>query len=259
LYPHQTKRLKRVRAIKAKERAMRALVIQDDPIAIRLMDMILENEGIAFERARTGGEGIELARLYDFDIVLIDLRRSAATSCDVVRQLRGSRVGTPVLILSGLGEPSEKVKGLAAGADDYLTLPFNRDELLARMRAIVRRAKGHSRSTLTTGRLVLDIDARTAEVDGQPLHLTGKEYSVLELLALRRGTVLTKEMFLDHLYGGMDEPEVKIIDVFVCKLRKKIAALNRGEHYIETVWGRGYGLRDPRRADPPAERRAAVA
>ena len=131
------------------------------------------------------------------------------------------------------------------GADDFLTKPFDRRELIARIQAIVRRAKGHSESVIRTGKLTVNLDSRTVEVEGQPLHLTGKEYGILELLSLRKGTTLTKEMFLNHLYGGMDEPELKIIDVFICKLRKKLAAVLGNESYIQTVWGRGYVLRDP--------------
>ncbi|MEK9844610.1 response regulator transcription factor, partial [Thalassospira sp.] len=147
--------------------------------------------------------------------------------------------------LSGLTETEDKVKGLGFGADDYLTKPFDKVELLARIQAIVRRSRGHAQSMISTGKLNVNLDARTVDVDGSPLHLTGKEYGILELLSLRKGTTLTKEMFLNHLYGGMDEPELKIIDVFVCKLRKKIQSATKGDNYIHTVWGRGYVLRDP--------------
>src|SRR5438445_590741 len=153
--------------------------------------------------------------------------------------------------LSGLAELDHKIKGLGFGADDFLTKPFDRRELIARIQAIVRRSKGHSESTIRTGKLVVNLDTRVVSVDDQPVHLTGKEYGILELLSLRKGTTLTKEMFLNHLYGGMDEPELKIIDVFVCKLRKKLAQATGGKHYIETVWGRGYVLRDPIEAPPP--------
>jgi two-component system cell cycle response regulator CtrA len=108
----------------------------------------------------------------------------------------------------------------------------------------VRRSKGHAQSVIQTGDLVVNLDTKTVEVNGVRLHLTGKEYQMLELLALRKGTTLTKEMFLNHLYGGMDEPEIKIIDVFICKLRKKLSLACGGENYIETVWGRGYVLRE---------------
>ncbi|WP_159710011.1 response regulator transcription factor, partial [Geminicoccus flavidas] len=152
---------------------------------------------------------------------------------------------TPILILSGKQDIDDKVRGLATGADDYITKPFARAELIARIQAVVRRAKGHAESTIVTGRMVVNLDTRLIEIDGTRLHVTAKEYSILELLSLRKGTTLTKEMFLDHLYGGIDEPELKIIDVFICKLRKKIAAVTGGDHYIETVWGRGYVLKEP--------------
>ena len=126
-----------------------------------------------------------------------------------------------------------------------MTKPFHRDELVARIHAVVRRSKGHSQSVIRTGKLAVNLDAKTVEVDGARVHLTGKEYAMLELLSLRKGTTLTKEMFLNHLYGGMDEPELKIIDVFICKLRKKLSSACGGENYIEAVWGRGYVLREP--------------
>ena len=152
---------------------------------------------------------------------------------------------TPVLILSGINEMDSKVRSFGFGADDYVTKPFHREELTARIHAVVRRSKGHSQSVIRTGKLAVNLDAKTVEVDGARVHLTGKEYAMLELLSLRKGTTLTKEMFLNHLYGGMDEPELKIIDVFICKLRKKLSMACEGENYIETVWGRGYVLREP--------------
>ena len=164
---------------------------------------------------------------------------------EVLRSLRVSKVRTPILILSGLASTVDKVKGLGIGADDYLTKPFHKDELVARIHAIVRRSKGHSQSVIQTGELVVNLETKTVEVDGARVHLTGKEYQMLELLSLRKGTPLTKEMFLNHLYGGMDEPEPKIIDVFICKLRRKLANACNGKNFVETVWGRGHVLRDP--------------
>ena len=164
---------------------------------------------------------------------------------EVLRTLRVAKVKTPILILSGLAGIEDKVKGLGFGADDYLTKPFHKDEMVARIHAIVRRSKGHAQSGITTGDLIVNLDQKTVEVSGARVHLTNKEYQMLELLALRKGTTLTKEMFLNHLYGSMDEPEIKIIDVFICKLRKKLANASQGRNYIETVWGRGYVLREP--------------
>lgn len=224
---------------------MRALVVEDDPVSTRLIEAALRSENIVFEPTDRGEDGIELAKLYDFDIIVLDLGLPDMDGYDVVRRLRAARVETPVLILSSAGETVDKVRGLTCGADDYITKPFNRSEFIARIQAIVRRSKGHSDSIIKTGKLMVNMDARSVEVDGRRLHVTGKEYAILELLSLRKGTTLTKEMFLDHLYGGMDEPELKIIDVFICKLRKKIAYASGGQHYIETVWGRGYVLKDP--------------
>ena len=175
---------------------------------------------------------------------------------DVLKKLRTAKVGTPVLILSGMSEMDSKVRALGFGADDYVTKPFHRDELVARIHAIVRRSKGHSQSVIRTGKIAVNLDAKTVEVDGSRVHLTGKEYAMLELLSLRKGTTLTKEMFLNHLYGGMDEPELKIIDVFICKLRKKLSLACGGANYIETVWGRGYVLRDSDADDVPRSRSA---
>ncbi|MBL8660884.1 MAG: response regulator transcription factor [Rhodospirillales bacterium] len=223
---------------------MRVLLIEDDP-SVRLgTETMLKSEGLVVDATDLGEDGLEIAKLYDYDIILLDLMLPDMDGMELLRRLRHARVATPVLILSGLGQPENKVRGLGGGADDYLTKPFDRGELIARIHAIVRRSKGHAEPTIRTGKVTLNLAARTVDVEGRPLHLTGKEYGILELLSLRKGTTLTKEMFLNHLYGGMDEPELKIVDVFICKLRKKLAQATGGEHYIETVWGRGYVLRE---------------
>ncbi|NQV20432.1 MAG: response regulator transcription factor [Rhodospirillales bacterium] len=223
---------------------MRALLIEDDTATSRSIELILNAEGISNYTTDLGEEGLDLGKLYDYDIIILDLNLPDMHGYEVLKKLRLSKVDTPILILSGMVEPNNKVKGLTFGADDYLTKPFNKEELIARIHAIVRRSQGHSESIIRTGTLSVNLDTKTVEMGGKRVHLTGKEYSMLELLSLRKGTTLTKKMFLNHLYGGMDEPELKIIDVFICKLRKKLAALNDGIHYIETVWGRGYVLRD---------------
>jgi len=162
-----------------------------------------------------------------------------------LRSLRSAKIHTPILILSGLAGIEDKIKGLGLGADDYLSKPFHKDELVARIHALVRRSQGHADSVITIGDLVVNLETRNVELYGQTLYLTGKEYQMLELLALRNGSTLTKEMFLNHLYGDVDEPEVKIIDVFICKIRKKLMTASGGQDYIETIWGRGYNLREP--------------
>jgi two-component system cell cycle response regulator CtrA len=224
---------------------MRVLLVEDDPATAQSIEMVLKSEGMVVDSTDLGEDGLEIGKLYDYDIIVLDLMLPDINGLEVLRRLRNSRIETPVLILSGLGESENKVRGLGVGADDYLTKPFDKKELLARIQAIVRRSKGHAQSIIRTGRLSVNLDVHTVEVDGQTIHLTGKEYGILELLSLRKGTTLTKEMFLNHLYGGMDEPELKIIDVFICKLRKKLTTATCGENYIETIWGRGYVLRDP--------------
>ena len=224
---------------------MRVLLIEDEPTTARAIELMLTTEGFNVYSTDLGEEGLDLGKLYDYDIILLDLNLPDMNGHDVLRQLRLSKIDTPILILSGADDTESKIKGFGFGADDYMTKPFHREELVARIHAIIRRSKGHAQSVIRTGHINVNLDAKTVDVDGLPVHLTGKEYQMLELLSLRKGTTLTKEMFLNHLYGGMDEPELKIIDVFICKLRKKLAEATGGENYIETVWGRGYVLRDP--------------
>src|SRR5512143_2060639 len=224
---------------------MRILLIEDDSATAQVIELMLKTERFNVYTTDLGEEGIDLGKVYDYDIILLDLNLPDMSGFEVLRSLRVSKVKTAILILSGLPGIEDKVRGLGFGADDYMTKPFHRNELVARIHAIVRRSKGHAQSVIQTGDLVVRLDTKTVEVNGARVHLTGKEYQMLELLSLRKGTTLTKEMFLNHLYGGMDEPELKIIDVFICKLRKKLAAAAHGKHHIETVWGRGYVLRDP--------------
>lgn len=234
---------------------MRILLVEDDPVTAKSIEMMLTHANLNVYTTDMGEEGIDLAKLYDYDLILLDLNLPDMTGHEVLRQLRLARVDTPILILSGSDDTDSKLKGFGFGADDYLTKPFHREELVARIHAIIRRSKGHSQSVIRTGRIAVNLDTKTVESEGEPVHLTGKEYQMLELLSLRKGTTLTKEMFLNHLYGGMDEPELKIIDVFICKLRKKLSQATDGENYIETVWGRGYVLRDPQ---PVAPARLAI-
>ena len=235
---------------------MRILLVEDDPTTSKSIELMLQNANLNVYATDLGEEGVDLAKLYDYDLILLDLNLPDMTGHDVLRQLRLAKVETPILILSGADDTESKLKGFGFGADDYMTKPFHRQELIARIHAIVRRSKGHAQSVITTGKVSVNLDAKTVECEGKSVHLTGKEYQMLELLSLRKGTTLTKEMFLNHLYGGMDEPELKIIDVFICKLRKKLSEATGGETYIETVWGRGYVLRDP--ASSEAKRRLAV-
>jgi two-component system cell cycle response regulator CtrA len=224
------------------ETGMRVLLIEDDASTAQSIELMLK--GFNVYTTGLGEEGFDLGKLYDHDIILLDLNLPDVPGFEVLRS-RMSKVKTPTLILSGLAGIEDKVKGLGIGADDYLTKPFHKNELVARIHAIVRRSRGHAQSVIQTGELVVNLDSKTVEVNSARVHLTGREYQMLELLSLRKGTPLTKEMFLNHLYGGMDEPEVKIIDVFICKLRKKLANASNGKNFVETLWGRGHVLRDP--------------
>src|SRR5262249_15164462 len=207
---------------------MRILLVEDDTATAKSIEMMLRSEGYVCDTTDLGEDGLEIGKLYDYDIILLDLMLPDIDGYEVLRRLRAARVRTPILILSGLAELDAKIKGLGFGADDFLAKPFDRRELIARIQAIVRRSKSHSESTIRTGKVAVNLDARVVTVDDHPLHLTGKEYGILDLLSLRKGTTLAKEMFLNHLYGGMREPQAKIIDDFVSELRKKLAKATGG-------------------------------
>ncbi len=230
---------------------MHILLVEDNPVAAKSIELKLTAEGHNVFVTDLGEDAIELADVYDYDVVLLDLELADMTGLEVLRALRLKKIKTPVIMVTAAGDVETKVLALSAGADDFITKPFHKAEMAARINAVVRRSRGHSESIIRTGNIALNIDTRSAEVSGVPVHLTPSEYKVLELLSLRKNTVLTKEMCLNHLYNGLREPEVKIIDVFVCKLRKKLAQATEGASAIETVWGGGYMLRDTP-ATPPA-------
>lgn len=238
---------------------MRVLLIEDEPHTARAIELALASEGIICDTAELGEDGIQIGSIYDYDLVIVDLCLPDINGFEVVLRFRSAKVKVPILILSGLSSVDHKIKGLGFGADDYLTKPFNSRELIARIQAIVRRSKGHSESVVRFDKVAINLDTRVVQVAGNQVHLTNKEYAILELLAMRKGSVLTKEMFLNHLYSSMDEPEIKIIDVFVCKLRKKLADASDGTNYIETVWGRGYMLKDYEEAENHISPEAAPA
>lgn len=223
---------------------MQILVIEDTPVSSRSIELLLTAESHNVHLTASAEDGIEMATLYDYDVILLDLDLPDMNGLEALRELRLEKVKTPVIMITATSDVHIKVKALSAGADDYLTKPFHKAELIARINAVVRRWRGHTESVIRIGDIALNLDTRMAEIAGQPIHLTPSEYKVLELLCLRKNTVLTKEMCLNHLYNGLSDPEIKIIDVFVCKLRKKIAAATDGGNPIETVWGGGYMLRD---------------
>jgi two-component system cell cycle response regulator CtrA len=231
---------------------MRVLLIEDDSATAQSIELMLRSEGLNVYTTDLGGEGVDLGKLYDYDIIVLDLTLPDISGYDVLRTLRLNKVRTPVLVLSGLSAIADKIKGLGFGADDYMTKPFHKKELIARIHALVRRSKGHAQSVIQTGDLVINIDNKVVEIQGQRVYLTNKEHQMLELLGLRQGKTVSKEQFLNHLCGGIEEPEQKIIDVFICKLRKKLSTASGGNQYIETIWGRGYVLREDEIPTPVA-------
>ena len=224
---------------------MRVLLIEDDRTTAQSVELMLKAERFNLYITDLGEEGVDLGKVYDYDIILLDLNLPDISGFEVLRTLRNCKVRTPILILSGLAQVENKVRALGFGADDYMPKPFHKEELVARIRAIVRRSNGHAQSVLNIGDLCVNLDAKTVTIGGIPVHLTRKEYQMLELLSLRKGSTVTKSMFLNNLYGGIDEPGMKIIDVFICKLRKKLINASNGTDYIETVWGRGWMLHEP--------------
>jgi two-component system cell cycle response regulator CtrA len=223
---------------------VRILLIEDDTPTAKSIEALLKKDGLTVDSTNFGQYGVEIGKIYDYDGIVLDLMLPDIDGVEVIKKLRSSNVKTPVVVLSGISESKNKITCLDIGADDYITKPFEGKELVSRIQAVVRRSKGHAESTIKIGRMSVNLQDKRVEIDGNVVHLTGKEYSILELLCLRKGATLTKDMFLNHLYGGMDEPELKIIDVFVCKLRKKLMDALGGESYIETVWGRGYTIKD---------------
>lgn len=224
---------------------MRILLIEDDHASAQAIELMLKSENHTVHTTDLGEEGIGLAKRNDYDLILLDLNLPDMSGFDVLRDIRSANITTPIIIESGTRNVDAKARALDGGADDYMTKPLEKDELLMRCAAVVRRAKGDVASTIITGNISLNLDSKTVLVNGYSIHLTEKEYQILELFSQRKGSTLTKEMILDHLYVGKLEPELKIIDVFVCRIRKKLAAANDGKHHIDTVWGRGYIMNDP--------------
>lgn len=222
-------------------RTTRLLLVEDDRLLSDALSRMLEMSGFTVYVTGYGVDALDLARAYKFDVVVLDLSLPDMGGQQVLQQLHQMRPDTPVIILSGEAGLESKIENFLEGADDYITKPFHRDELLVRIHAVLRRSRSSAPSEVEIGSLMLDLVAHRATVDGNLVALTGKEYACLEFLATRRGMTVTKEMFLSHLYGGRDEPEMKIIDVFICKLRRKLNEAGAPK-VIETVWGRGYTI-----------------
>ena len=222
---------------------MRILLIEDDQSINGALANVLRTNNIVCDTANSAESGIAACRANDYDLVLLDLVLPDQDGFDTIKILRNDIATTaPILVLSGLPSVDDRVQCLNLGADDYLKKPFHKRELLARIHAILRRSSSTTSSVIKIGRLHIDLSKQCVKSDtGKALELTEKEYRIVELMARRMGSVVTKSCFIDHLYSGSEEPEFKIIDVFICKIRNKIKALfGNGVEYIHTAWGRGY-------------------
>ena len=222
---------------------MRVLLIDGHEIAAQRVTALLHREEICLDLADCAEEGLDLARHFDYDIIITELHLQGLKGLEMIRRLRAAAKTMPVMVLTVSNDVEDKVATFAAGADDYMTKPFNGAELVSRVRALVRRSRGFSHPMLNVGKVTIDLAARTASVGGNPIELTNMEFRILELLSLRRGTAMTNETVISQLYFAGDGPNSKTIAVMMCKLRKKLALATGGDRVIETVPQRGYLLR----------------
>lgn len=224
---------------------MRVLVVEDAKPLARSLRQGLVEEGFSVDLAHDGVDGLHLASEIPYDAIVLDRMLPSRDGLSVLRELRQREIATPVLLLTALGEVENRVEGLEAGADDYLVKPFAFAELLARLRALLRRGHGHSKNQIELGSLTLDLSARTASVRGAPLKLTAREFALLELFALHPGDTLTRTSITEALYSEEADRDSNVIDVFVTRLRRKLTAGGiDGAAAIVTMRGMGYRL-DP--------------
>lgn len=222
---------------------MRILIADDDSSVIHALNLVLSRDQWVVETAENGQDAADLGRQEPYEAIILDVRFPDRSGIDVVREIRRSGRTTPILVISGLGEVEERIRALHAGADDFLPKPFNRQELRARLLTLIRRRHGHAAPVLDCGRLQIDLERRDVRVDGQDVGLSQREYQVLRALAMRANAVVDRETLLDTLYPLEESPDIKVIDIFVHKVRKKLEAALQGESGIETRWGKGYMLR----------------
>ena len=222
---------------------MHILIVEDDPVVADALGMTLEEAGHHQSIAHNIETALAELKHKTIDAALLDINLPDGDGTRLARLIRKNHMPVPILVVSGNASTDDKIAALGAGADGYLTKPFDRFELLANLDAIVRRTHGNSSASVSVGNLEVDLHRHLALVNGESLPLTDKEFRIVEFLALRKGSVLSKTAFLSHLYGGMDEPEPKIIDVFICKLRRKLEVAGARGVSVDTVWGQGYTLR----------------
>lgn len=204
----------------------------------------LEREGFAVQIAERGRQALEAIGDKEYDVILLDLMLPDMDGSEVLFRIR-EESNAPVMVLSGLSDTDNKVESLLGGADDYMTKPFERRELAARIRALARRRRTTPGRYIRSGGLAIDIQRHQVEIRGRMVQLTAKEYAVLELLARHKGETLSKADFLEGLYDEEgDTPSERIVDVFICKLRKKLMDADQTINYVQTIWGQGYMLPD---------------
>lgn len=220
---------------------MRALVVEDETTLREQIEAALREQEYAIDSAPDGAEGLYLATTMPIDIAIIDLGLPELDGLTLIRKLRQQKCSYPVLILTARDNWQDKVEGLEAGADDYLAKPFHMEELLARMRALLRRSGGWSESQLSFGRLLIDTRTQQVSVDGDMVELTAYEYRVLSYLGTQAGSVISKATLLDHLYEEESNPDPNVLEVFIRRLRQKLDK-DKTLNPIETLRGRGYRL-----------------
>ena len=213
---------------------MRVLVVEDERDLASAVQKALVEEGFAVDVANDGESGLFNAESWEYDAVVLDLMLPRLDGWEVLKCLR-RRKPTPVLLLTARDAVADKVAGLNAGADDYLTKPFELGELIARLRALIRRSAGKPSPLVRVGDVEINTAARSVKRGGKPVDLTAKEYALAELLALHRGELVTRSMVYDHLYDENDGTLSNIVDVYVSNLRKKL-----GKEFVETRRGQGY-------------------
>lgn len=218
---------------------MRVLVIEDEPALLQQLEKGIAEAGFIVETASDGEDGLYQGQEYPFDLAVVDLGLPKISGIEVIQQWRSEGKDFPVLILTARGRWQEKVEGLEAGADDYMVKPFNLEELLARVRALLRRSTGWSQSLLKCGSVVLDLTTQTVQVGGNSVEMTAYEYRILEFLMLHTGEVISKGDLTEHIYHQDFDRDSNVIEVLVGRLRKKIDPLNKYKP-IETLRGRGY-------------------
>lgn len=224
---------------------MRCLLVDDDVCMSNGLLARMRARDMLCDVVHNGADCLKQVFLYKYDIIILDIMLPDMSGQDLLKRLRRNGIVAPVLMLSSLSNVNEKVKGFNHGADDYLVKPFDTAEFFGRVDALIRRSKGHCDTIINVGSMAINLKDKIVTVTDKALSLTKKEYAILELLALHKGATLDKDVFFSHLYSGLRSPEIKIIDVFVCKIRNKIQAiLGYDPGYIKTVWGRGYSLDD---------------